>query len=113
MEFHFVIEEYNRIKEWCKNNRKHDPICDKSLAEWLDNQESIEEFEQRVMLWSKQNPRPKYPTIGDLINKILDYSSDGNLKYMAIEDILSQEIPERAAHRYNIEPLTTYESEWR
>lgn len=123
MEFHFVIEEYNRMREWCKENLKHDPICDKALSEWLDGAAAAAEFELRVMEWSKSNPRPKYPTIGDLVDDIINLSGNPDWRHMKIEEVLRQEIPETAAKQYGIVPLNLFDinkyceepagSEWR
>ena len=123
MEFHFVIEEYNRMKEWYKENLNYDPVCDKPLSEWLDNNAAAAEFEQRVMEWSKNNPRPKYPTIGDLVDDIINLSGNYKWRSMKIEEVLRQEIPEAAAKQYGIVPLNLFnvnkyceepvESEWR
>ena len=124
-EFKKVMEEYRRM---CKSFA--DESCDKCPLNtkefgFCDDVESmdLDEFEDIVMTWSKENPPEIYPTLEDIFTDIINFY-DTNLTTRDIQlfyDIYgNKQIPKELAEKFGILPinmcgLNKYvdESEWR
>jgi len=68
-EFINVMKEYNRMCEYYKLDCRECPLCNVNCEYVLHNE--AEKSESIIMKWSKEHPRPIYPTIGEVVNKLL------------------------------------------
>lgn len=122
-EFKKVMEEYRRMCksfvdescDKCPLNTKEFGFCDD-----VENMD-LDEFEDIVMTWSKENPPEIYPTLNEVILNLIHFY---NPHYSTIEgglrDFGNTPISKELAERFGILPinmcgLTKYveESEWR
>ena len=126
MEFQFVMKEFSRMCKWCLDNCKPNPIYDNSsitcLEDWFDDEESIKKFEETIMSWSNEHPRPKYPRFIDVLDNMIKLSGKPEWHNMSLQKILMEEIPENVAVEYGIAPINLcgiekyneeIDSEWR
>ena len=120
MEFHFVIEEYNRMKEWYDKCNQPTPLDRFSLEAWLSDPVSFSKFETIVMGWSKTHPRPKYPRFIDIFDDMLQTARVPEWKNLPLNEVMMREITKEIAEKYHISPLNAdynkdeqFESDWR
>ena len=124
-EFKKVMEEYRRMCDSFGEDCDKCPLCgieDIPLCNPTDNLD-LEDFEEAVMTWSKENPPEIYPTLEDIFADIINFY-DTKLTTRDIQlfyDIYgNKQIPKELAEKYGILPinmcgLNKYvdESEWR
>lgn len=105
MEFHFVIDEFNRMCNSIRDCQKHCPFYERCKVN--DTEYFVfsnpEEFEKLVVAWSKEHPKPIYPTYGEVINAMLGFE-DHQAIHMDPE-IFNKEISEEVAKKFNIMPI--------
>lgn len=127
-EFKKVIEEYRRMCKFFV-----DESCDKcplnyetfGFCDDVENMD-LDEFEDIVMTWSKENPKPVYPTLNELIQHIANNYNENNIKTVPKDTSVfckmygDKSIPENVAKEFGILPINmcgltkyTEESEWR
>lgn len=100
-EFVKVIQEYNRL---CKNNNCDNcPLFDyaHSCSDLFYNEP--EKVEEIVMKWSRENPVPIYPTIGEVVSKIcmlMNIDTRTNLN-----TIYDERLTKEAADYFGIAPI--------
>lgn len=105
MEFHFVIEEFNRMCSSISNCQKDCPFNERCKNDEIYDMiiENPEEFEDFVMTWSKEHPKPIYPTYGEVLNAMLECEN-----HQAIHmdpEIFNKRISEEVAKKFNIMPI--------
>ena len=123
MEFHFVMEEFNRMQQWYKENLKPNPYQEGFNFNQLGTTISFSDFEKIVMDWSKTHPRPKYPRFIDILDDMIQIAGNKDWKNLSLNELLMQEIPQNVAEDYGIAPLNLcdinkycdedLESDWR
>lgn len=105
MEFHFVIKEFNRMCGLIYNCQKDCPFYEKCKDDEICDMiiENPEEFEDFVMTWSKKNPKPVYPTYGEVLNAML--ALEDHQPIHMDSEIFNKEISEEVAKKFNIMPI--------
>ena len=105
MEFHFVIDEFSRMCNSIYDCQKHCPLyeqCKEGDAEYFAFSHP-KEFEDYVMAWSKENPKPIYPTYGEVINAML--ALEDHRPIHMDPEMFNKEISEEGAKKFNIMPI--------
>ena len=105
MEFQFVIKEFNRMCSSIYDCQEDCPFYERCKSDEIYDIiiENPEEFENLVMTWSKEHPKPVYPTYGEVINAMLGFE-DHQAIHMDPE-IFNKEISEEVAKKFNIMPI--------
>jgi len=116
-EYSKVMEERNRMCDYyCKNygideecslecplSGKNNPDlrycsgCDEFLYK------EAEKAEQIIMKWSREHPRPIYPTIGEIVNKICVLMNID--PRTSINTIYDERLTKEAADYFGIKPI--------
>lgn len=108
-EFKKVMEERRRMCSFIKGN------CTRCRLYYINCNPSddvdLDEFENIVMTWSKENPKPIYPTLNELIQHIANNYNANNIKTVPKDTSVfckmygDKPIPENVAKEFGILPI--------
>lgn len=110
MEYQQLNKEFSRMSRYYADKPYECPFYKiTGSSEWEDwylhGAFEPSEFEDVVTEWSKQHPRPIYPTFWELIQWIVDHSNDPLLKELEIHELLDERVPDAAAEELGIVPI--------
>lgn len=124
MTFNEIVEEFDRMCEFYDDETEN-PFYEETNSDdwedwWMWGIYHTRSFNEIVEKFSREHPKPIYPTIGELVSHIVaDLCDDCGYPYTDWNDIKSLRIPEDKAKELGLVPinecgLTKYEgSEWR
>ena len=100
-EFINVMKEYNRMCHSYADCRDC-PLCNVN-CEYITH-EKPEEVESIIMKWSKEHPQPIYPTIGEVVNKLLLLMGIES-RTSNLTDVFDERLTKEAADYFGIKPI--------
>lgn len=114
-EYNKVMEERNRMCDYYYSIN-HECNLDCPLSEnnnpMLDNYSGCTEFlykeaekaEQIIMKWSKEHPKPIYPTVGEVVGKLLMLMNIGP-RTPNLTAVYNMRLTKEAADYFGIKPI--------
>ena len=103
-EFQEVMEEYNRMCDINECNTCPIPGHYKSGFCQDFMEKNPEKFEEIVMKWSRENPKPIYPFVRDVV-KTIAYKIGYSLNNGNLYELMDMRLNEDAANYFGIKPI--------